>query len=177
MPMSLPELAAAGMMDAGWADALAPVAPDITALGARLRAGRAELCKRGDARGDVAGVAAQEAPGADRRHARAPVLVAPIGLAHGLPGPVERVVAHEPRRPRSARQDECGEAAPRAPGLDRIAIGEQLALRLLAVLRGRRGTRRPDDALDLASQAPQALRLLERALNTGLGPDDVAVGR
>ena len=38
MPMSLPELAAAGMMDAGWADALAPVAPDISALGDRLRA-------------------------------------------------------------------------------------------------------------------------------------------
>src|SRR6187431_1264131 len=38
MPMSLPELAEAGMMDAGWADALAPVAEDISALGERLRA-------------------------------------------------------------------------------------------------------------------------------------------
>jgi uracil-DNA glycosylase len=35
---SLAELADAGLMDAGWADALAPVAPDIAALGARLRA-------------------------------------------------------------------------------------------------------------------------------------------
>ena len=42
MPMSLPELAEAGMMDAGWADALAPVAEDIAALGARLRAEVAE---------------------------------------------------------------------------------------------------------------------------------------
>ena len=38
MAMTLPELAEAGMMDAGWADALAPVAPDISALGDRLRA-------------------------------------------------------------------------------------------------------------------------------------------
>ncbi|WP_457101360.1 uracil-DNA glycosylase [Microbacterium sp. P5_E9] len=42
MPMSLPELAEAGMMDAGWADALAPVAPDLAALGDRLRAEVAE---------------------------------------------------------------------------------------------------------------------------------------
>src|SRR6187399_47258 len=42
MPMSLPELAEAGMMDAGWADALAPVAEDISALGTRLRAEVAE---------------------------------------------------------------------------------------------------------------------------------------
>jgi len=35
---SLPELAAAGMIDAGWARALEPVAPDIAALGERLRA-------------------------------------------------------------------------------------------------------------------------------------------
>ncbi|QKJ19952.1 uracil-DNA glycosylase [Microbacterium hominis] len=38
MAATLPELAAAGLMDAGWADALAPVAPDIAALGERLRA-------------------------------------------------------------------------------------------------------------------------------------------
>ncbi len=38
MAMSLEELAQAGMMDAGWAAALAPVAPDIAALGERLRA-------------------------------------------------------------------------------------------------------------------------------------------
>jgi uracil-DNA glycosylase len=35
---SLAELADAGLMDAGWAAALAPVAPDIAALGDRLRA-------------------------------------------------------------------------------------------------------------------------------------------
>jgi uracil-DNA glycosylase len=35
--MSLPELADAGLMDPGWARALEPVAPDIAALGERLR--------------------------------------------------------------------------------------------------------------------------------------------
>jgi uracil-DNA glycosylase len=35
---TLPELAEAGLIDAGWADALAPVAADIAALGDRLRA-------------------------------------------------------------------------------------------------------------------------------------------
>lgn len=35
---TLSELAEAGLMDAGWADALAPVGPDIAALGDRLRA-------------------------------------------------------------------------------------------------------------------------------------------
>jgi len=34
---TLPELAAAGLIDAGWAAALAPVAPDIAAIGERLR--------------------------------------------------------------------------------------------------------------------------------------------
>lgn len=47
MPMTLGELAAAGIVDAGWAAALGPVAPDIAALGDRLRAevaaGRAYL--------------------------------------------------------------------------------------------------------------------------------------
>ncbi|MDL5353218.1 uracil-DNA glycosylase [Microbacterium sp. zg-YB36] len=38
MAMTLPELADAGLMDAGWAQALAPVADDIAALGERLRA-------------------------------------------------------------------------------------------------------------------------------------------
>jgi uracil-DNA glycosylase len=38
MAMSLPELADAGLMDAGWATALQPVGPDIAALGERLRA-------------------------------------------------------------------------------------------------------------------------------------------
>ncbi|GAA4349015.1 uracil-DNA glycosylase [Microbacterium rhizosphaerae] len=38
MAMSLPELADAGLMDAGWAAALEPVGPDIAALGERLRA-------------------------------------------------------------------------------------------------------------------------------------------
>jgi uracil-DNA glycosylase len=38
MAQSLPELADAGLIDAGWAQALAPVAPDIAALGERLRA-------------------------------------------------------------------------------------------------------------------------------------------
>jgi len=37
MAMSLPELADAGLMDAGWATALQPVGPDIAALGERLR--------------------------------------------------------------------------------------------------------------------------------------------
>ncbi|MFB8388326.1 uracil-DNA glycosylase [Microbacterium sp. NPDC055910] len=37
MATTLPELAAAGLMDPGWADALAPVADDIAALGERLR--------------------------------------------------------------------------------------------------------------------------------------------
>ncbi|WP_179559119.1 uracil-DNA glycosylase [Microbacterium sp. AK009] len=38
MARSLDELATAGLLDAGWAAALAPVAPDIAALGERLRA-------------------------------------------------------------------------------------------------------------------------------------------
>lgn len=38
MPRTLAELADAGLMDPGWAGALAPVAPDIAALGDRLRA-------------------------------------------------------------------------------------------------------------------------------------------
>ncbi|MBN9178453.1 MAG: uracil-DNA glycosylase [Microbacterium sp.] len=38
MANTLDELAAAGLIDAGWASALAPVAPDIAALGDRLRA-------------------------------------------------------------------------------------------------------------------------------------------
>ncbi|MFV0374420.1 uracil-DNA glycosylase [Microbacterium sp.] len=38
MAMSLEELAAAGLIDAGWARALAPVAGEISALGDRLRA-------------------------------------------------------------------------------------------------------------------------------------------
>ena len=33
------------------------------------------------------------------------------------------------------------------------------------------------DALDVADQAPQALRLLECALNASLGPDHIALGR
>ncbi|WP_203135887.1 uracil-DNA glycosylase [Microbacterium sp. JZ31] len=37
MAKTLPELAAAGLMDAGWAEALAPVAGDIASLGERLR--------------------------------------------------------------------------------------------------------------------------------------------
>ena len=37
MAKSLPELAEAGLVDAGWAAALAPVGPDIAALGDRLR--------------------------------------------------------------------------------------------------------------------------------------------
>jgi uracil-DNA glycosylase len=37
MALTLPELAETGLIDAGWADALAPVAPDIAALGERLR--------------------------------------------------------------------------------------------------------------------------------------------
>lgn len=36
---SLPSLAAAGLIDRGWADALAPVGDDIAAIGERLRAG------------------------------------------------------------------------------------------------------------------------------------------
>jgi len=38
MAMTLPQLADAGLIDSGWATALAPVAGDITALGERLRA-------------------------------------------------------------------------------------------------------------------------------------------
>ncbi|WP_419819493.1 uracil-DNA glycosylase [Glaciibacter flavus] len=38
MPMSLTELADAGLMDAGWAEALEPVAADIAAMGDFLRA-------------------------------------------------------------------------------------------------------------------------------------------
>lgn len=38
MAMTLPELADAGLVDPGWAEALAPVAPDLAALGDRLRA-------------------------------------------------------------------------------------------------------------------------------------------
>jgi uracil-DNA glycosylase len=37
MALTLPELAETGLIDAGWADALAPVAPGIAALGERLR--------------------------------------------------------------------------------------------------------------------------------------------
>ncbi|WP_454168416.1 uracil-DNA glycosylase [Microbacterium paulum] len=47
MAMTLDELSAAGLIDPGWAAALEPVAPDIAALGERLRAetaaGRAYL--------------------------------------------------------------------------------------------------------------------------------------
>lgn len=42
MVMSLQELADAGLIDVGWARALAPVGPDIAALGVRLRAETAE---------------------------------------------------------------------------------------------------------------------------------------
>ncbi|MFT3798518.1 uracil-DNA glycosylase [Microbacterium sp.] len=38
MAMTLPQLADAGLIDAGWAAALEPVGPDIAALGERLRA-------------------------------------------------------------------------------------------------------------------------------------------
>ena len=38
MARSLPDLAQAGLIDAGWARALEPVGPDIAALGDRLRA-------------------------------------------------------------------------------------------------------------------------------------------
>lgn len=38
MAKSLPELADAGLIDAGWAEALAPVGPDVAELGDRLRA-------------------------------------------------------------------------------------------------------------------------------------------
>ncbi len=38
MAMTLPELADAGLVDPGWAKALEPVAPDLAALGDRLRA-------------------------------------------------------------------------------------------------------------------------------------------
>ncbi|HWL77292.1 uracil-DNA glycosylase [Microbacterium sp.] len=38
MAMTLPQLAEAGLLDPEWATALAPVAPDIAALGDRLRA-------------------------------------------------------------------------------------------------------------------------------------------
>ncbi|ALJ21237.1 uracil-DNA glycosylase [Microbacterium sp. No. 7] len=41
MAMSLPELAENGLIDAEWAEALAPVAADIAALGDRLRAEKA----------------------------------------------------------------------------------------------------------------------------------------
>lgn len=41
MPLALPELAEAGLIDRGWAEALAPVAPTIAELGERLRAERA----------------------------------------------------------------------------------------------------------------------------------------
>lgn len=42
MAMTLPQLADAGLIDPGWAGALAPVAPDIAALGDRLRTEVAE---------------------------------------------------------------------------------------------------------------------------------------
>ena len=42
MAKSLSELAAAGLIDEGWADALTPVGPDIAALGDRLRTEVAE---------------------------------------------------------------------------------------------------------------------------------------
>ncbi len=42
MPRSLAELADDGLIDAGWARALEPVAPDVAALGERLRAEVAE---------------------------------------------------------------------------------------------------------------------------------------
>lgn len=38
MAMTLPQLAENGLVDPAWADALSPVAPDIAALGERLRA-------------------------------------------------------------------------------------------------------------------------------------------
>ncbi|SDH44527.1 uracil-DNA glycosylase [Microbacterium pygmaeum] len=42
MALTLDEMAAAGLIDPGWAAALAPVAPDIAALGERLRTEVAE---------------------------------------------------------------------------------------------------------------------------------------
>lgn len=42
MAMTLPELADTGLIDPEWAEALSPVAPDIAALGERLRAEVAE---------------------------------------------------------------------------------------------------------------------------------------
>ncbi|WP_029149575.1 uracil-DNA glycosylase [Microbacterium indicum] len=44
MPLALPALAERGLIDAGWAEALAPVGPEIAALGDRLRAETAAGC-------------------------------------------------------------------------------------------------------------------------------------
>ena len=48
MARSLPELAEAGLLDAGWARALAPVADTISAIGARLRAEQKPYLPSGD---------------------------------------------------------------------------------------------------------------------------------
>jgi uracil-DNA glycosylase len=48
MAMTLDELAGAGLIDPGWAQALAPVAPDIAALGERLRAEARPYLPAGD---------------------------------------------------------------------------------------------------------------------------------
>jgi len=48
MAMTLAELAEAGLVDPGWAEALAPVGPDIAALGERLRAEGTPYLPSGD---------------------------------------------------------------------------------------------------------------------------------
>jgi len=48
MAKSLADLAASGLMDAAWADALAPVADDIATLGDRLRAAEGGYLPAGD---------------------------------------------------------------------------------------------------------------------------------
>ena len=59
-------------------------------------------------------------------------------------------------------------------GVRRPPDFHRLAAKSSAGTGGRLGA---DDALDLADQPPEALRLLIGALHAGLGPDHVAIGR
>ena len=86
-----------------------------------------------DAPQHVRRIAAQELRGTLGRRAHAPVLVAPVGRPYRFGGMVERVVPDEPRRAGGPAQHERGEPRPGRVGIDRVAIGAQLAPCLLAV--------------------------------------------
>lgn len=145
MALTLPELAEAGLIDVGWAAALAPVAPDIAALGDRLRAETA-AGRRYLPAGDRV-LRAFERPLADVR-----VLIVgqdpyptpghPIGLSFA----VERDVRPIPRSLANIYQElEADLGIPRAAHGDLSAWSEQgvmLLNRVLTVAPGAAGSHR-----------------------------------